>query len=177
MALTIREMNPAADRRGVAAIDTSFETRVIFDVQLAPRRIELVERSLATPRVKRYPIEDAFAAWSTWDTAFVADDQGIVGFAAVEHEAWHARLVLWHLYVSPQRRRCGIGRALIERVETHGRSLGAHHVWLETTNVNVPGITAYERLGYSLCGLDRTVYDTLPYADETALYLAKSLTS
>src|SRR5665647_316951 len=105
MALVIREMDPTSDRRGVAAIDTSFETSVIFDVQIAPRRIELVERPLATPRVKRYPIEDAFAAWSTWDTAFVADDAGICGFAAVEYEAWHARLVLWHLYVRPERRR------------------------------------------------------------------------
>src|SRR5665647_3085162 len=104
MALVIREMDPTSDRRGVAAIDTSFETSVIFDVQIAPRRIELVERPLATARVKRYP---------------------------VEYEAWHARLVLWHLYVSPQLRRSGVGRALLERAEAHGRSLGAHHVWLE----------------------------------------------
>ena len=48
-------------------------------------------------------------------------------------------------------------------------------VWLETTSVNVPGIAAYARLGYVLCGADVTVYDTLPYADEAAIYLAKSL--
>lgn len=173
--ITIREMDPAADRRGVEAIDTSFETSAIFDVQIAPRRIEIVEQRLTTPLVKRYPIADAFAAWSTWDTAFVADDAGICGFAAVEYETWHARLVLWHLYVAPQRRRSGVGRALLDRVEGHGRTLGASHVWLETTNVNVPGITAYERLGYTVCGLDRTEYATLPYASETALYLMKSI--
>jgi ribosomal protein S18 acetylase RimI-like enzyme len=175
MAFSVREMDRAADRRGVAAIDTSFETAVIFDVRVAARGIELVERPLETPLVKRYPIADAFAAWSTWDTAFVAEDGAICGFAAVEYEAWHARLVLWHLYVSPNCRRTGIGRALLARAEAHGRAIGAHHVWLETTNVNVPGITAYERLGYSLCGLDRTEYDTLPYANETAIYLTKSL--
>ncbi|MDB4956826.1 MAG: N-acetyltransferase [Myxococcales bacterium] len=174
MALTIREME-AADRRAVSAIDTSFETSVILDVTISSRRIELVERALAKPLVKRYPMADAFASWSTWDTAFVADDHGICGFAAVEYEAWHARLVLWHLYVSPARRRSGVGRALLARVEAHGRSSGAHHVWLETTNVNVPGIAAYERLGYALCGLDRTLYDTLPYASETAIYMSKSL--
>jgi len=103
---------------------------VIFDVKVSSRRIELIERHLAKPLAKRYPIADAFASWSTWDTAFVADDAGICGFAAVEYEAWHARLVLWHLYVSP---------------------------------------------GYALCGLDRTVYATLPYASETAIYLAKPL--
>ncbi|MCX5744313.1 MAG: GNAT family N-acetyltransferase [Proteobacteria bacterium] len=176
MALTIREMDPTVDRRGVEALDTSFETSTIFDVRVAPRGVELVPRALPTPRVKRYPIADAFAAWSTWDTAFVADDAGVVGFAAVEYEAWHARLVLWHLYVAPPHRRTGVGRALLARAEAHGRALGARHVWLETTNVNVPGIAAYERLGYALCGLDRTVYDTLPYADESAIYLAKRLT-
>jgi ribosomal protein S18 acetylase RimI-like enzyme len=175
MALTLREMNRTTDRRGVEAIDTSFETGVIFDVNVASRRIELTLRHLAKPLAKRYPIADAFASWSTWDTAFVADDAGICGFAAVEYEAWHARLVLWHLYVSPERRRSGIGRALLARAEAHGRSRGARHVWLETTNVNVPGILAYERLGYALCGLDRTVYATLPYASETAIYLAKPL--
>ena len=176
MALTIREMNRATDRAAVSGIDTAFETSLIFDVNISSRRIELVERTLATPMMKRYAIADAFASWSTWDNAFVADDAGICGFAAVEYEAWHARLVLWHLYVSPQRRRGGIGRALLARVEAHGRSCGARHVWLETSNVNVPGILAYERLGYALCGLDRTLYDALPYATETAIYMTKPLT-
>ena len=106
----------------------------------APRGIELVERPLATPLVKHYPMADAFAQWSTWDTGFVAEDAGeVCGFAAVEFEAWHARLVLWHLYITRSRRREGIGRALLERVEAHGRTLGARRVWLETTSVNVPG--------------------------------------
>ena len=176
MPVTIREMNRQADRRGVEAIDTAFETSSIYEVVVAARGIELVERPLAAPRTKRYPIGDAFAPWCTWDTAYVAEDEtGIVGFAAVEYEAWHARLVLWHLYVPAARRRSGIGRSLVAHCEQHGRSQGARRVWLETTNVNVPGIAAYERLGYALCGLDHTVYDTLPYADETAIYLAKSL--
>lgn len=177
MAITIRKMNRRADRRGVEAIDTSFATTSVYDVVVGARRIEIVERALPAPRVKRYPIADAFAPWCTWDTAFVACDAdgSLVGFAAVEYEAWHARLVLWHLYVAPRSRRTGVGRALLARCEDHGRSHGARRIWLETSNVNVPGIAAYERLGYAVCGLDHTVYDTLPYADETAIYLAKSL--
>ena len=176
MPVTIREMDPAADRAGVAAIDTSFETSTILDVVVTRRRIELVERTLAAPLVKRYPIEDAFAHWASWETAFVAEDGGrIVGFAAVEHEFWHARLVLWHLYVVPERRRGGIGRALLARVEEHGRTLGARRVWLETSNVNVPGIAAYARLGYTLCGLDTTYYEGTYAAAETAIYLARPL--
>src|SRR4249919_3030774 len=172
----IRQVDRKVDRRAISAIDTSFETSVVFDVVVERRKIELVERSIPTPLVKSYPMGDAFAPWSTWDTGFCAEDErGVYAFAAVEFEAWHARLVLWHLYVDRARRREGIGRALLERVEEHGRSLGAERIWLETTSVNVPGVLAYERLGFSLVGLDETVYDTLPYADEAAIYLAKSL--
>jgi GNAT superfamily N-acetyltransferase len=164
------------DRDGIEAIDTSFTTPTVFDVIVKPRGIELVERTLEVPLVKRYPMADAFAEWSTWDTAFVAvDDAKIVGFAAVEYAAWHRRLVLWHLYVSPERRRQGVGRALLEHVEQYGRRRKALRVWLETSSVNVPGMRAYERLGYALCGCDVTLYDDLPYANETALYLAKSI--
>jgi GNAT superfamily N-acetyltransferase len=173
--MSIRDMVDA-DRAGVIALDTSFETTSIFDVVVTPRRIELVERPLATPLTKRYPIDDAFAHWAMWTDGFVADDDGrITGFAAVEYEAWHARLVLWHFYVAPDRRRHGIGRALLARVEEHGREVGARRVWLETSNVNVPGIAAYTRLGYALCGADTTLYDGTSTAAESAIYLSKPL--
>ena len=144
MPFSVRNADRRADRAAVSAIDTTFETASIYNAVVGPRAIELVERPLATPRVKRYPMADAFAAWSTWDTGWVAEDGAhAVGFAGVEYEPWHARLVLWHLYVARARRREGIGRALLERVEAHGREIGAERVWLETTSVNVPGIAAY----------------------------------
>jgi GNAT superfamily N-acetyltransferase len=174
--VTVRDMTPA-DRPGIAALDTSFETTTIFEVRVTSHRFELVERTLPAPITKRYAIEDVFAPWARWDTGFVAiDGTELVGFAAVELEAWHARLVLWHLYVAPARRRTGVGRALLATVEALGRTHGAERVWLETSNINVPGIAAYARLGYALCGGDTTEYDTLDYADEAALYLAKRLT-
>lgn len=173
---TIREMDRERDHAGVAAIDTSFTTDRIFDVVVAERSITLVERVLERPLVKRYPIDDAFAHWASWETAFVAvEDERIVGFAAIEYAFWHARLVLWHLYVSPERRRSGIGRALLDRVEAHGRTLGAKRVWLETSNVNVPGIAAYARLGYTLCGADVHYYEATATASEQAIYLSKAL--
>jgi ribosomal protein S18 acetylase RimI-like enzyme len=178
MPVVIREMDrtDAADCAAVSAIDTSFETRSIYDVVCTPAKLELVERALPAPRVKGYSMAEAFAEWSSWDTGYVADVAGaIVGFAGVEYEAWHQRLVLWHLYVAPAHRRTGVGRALLARCEADGAKQGARRVWLETSSVNVPGIAAYARLGYTLCGADTTEYDGLPYADEAALYLSKLL--
>jgi len=78
--------------------------------------------------------------------------------------------------LAPVRRPAAPPRRAAAAVEAHGTTLGASTVWLETTSVNVPGVEAYGRLGYLLCGADVTVYDTLPYADEAAIYLSKSLT-
>ena len=176
MTANVRRADRARDRAAVSRIDTSFETRSLFDVRTSRRGIALTERPLDAPRRKSYSMGEAFAPWSSWDTAWVAEVGGVVaGFAAVEYEAWHARLVLWHLYVDRGHRRAGLARALLDAAEAHGRSAGARTVWLETTSVNVPGIAAYERLGYALCGADVTLYDTLPYADEAALYLSKRL--
>lgn len=174
MTITVRELDRTTDRRGVEAIDTTFETTSVFDLVTTARRIELVERPLATPLRKRYSIGEVFAGWARWDAGWVADDGGIRGFACVEHEPWHQRLILWFLYIAPAWRRRGVGRALLERVEAHGRDVGATHVWLETSNVNVPGVTAYNRLGYELCGADRLYYGAY-MPGETAIYLAKML--
>lgn len=173
--MTIRLLDRDRDRRGVEAIDTSFETATVFDLVTRARGIELALRTLDAPLTKRYAIGEVFAPWASWDTAWVADDnREIQGVCCVEHEPWHQRLVLWFLYIAPAQRRRGVGRALLAEAEAHGRARGATHVWLETSNVNVPGIAAYERLGYALCGADRTYYGAY-MPGETAIYLAKAL--
>lgn len=174
MPTQVRELDRELDQRAIQAIDTAFDTDVVFDLVTRERGLELVERRLAQPITKRYAIGEVFAPWASWDVGWVADDGGVRGFAAVEHEAWHQRLVLWFLYIESGWRRRGVGRALLERVENYGREVGATHVWLETSNVNVPGVRAYNRLGYALCGAD-TLYYGAYMPGETALYLAKML--
>ena len=173
--MTIRELSRAADRRGVEAIDTSFQTSTVFDVVTGPRSIELVERTLDEPMTKRYSIGEVFAPWASWDTGWVAEDDGAIrGFATVGYEAWHQRLVLWFMYISPAWRRRGLGREFLARAEANGRARGATHVWLETSSANVPGVAAYSRLGYALCGADTLYYGSY-MPGETAIYLAKRL--
>jgi len=174
MATQIRELDRTRDRRAIEAIDTSFETDVIFDMVTRERGIELVERPLERPMTKRYSIREIFAPWASWETGWVAEDGGVRGFATVQHEPWHQRLVLWFLYLDRPFRRRGLGRALLAEVEAYGRRVGATHVWLETSNVNVPGVRAYDRLGYTLCGADALYYGAY-MPGETALYLAKML--
>jgi ribosomal protein S18 acetylase RimI-like enzyme len=171
----IRELNRRKDRAAVEAIDTSFETDIIFDVVTRERSIALEERPLPHPITKRYSIGEVFASWASWQRGWVAEIDGVVrGFATVEYVPWHQRLVLWFLYIEPLFRRRGVGRALLSEVEQHGRNVGATQVWLETSNVNLPGVRAYERLGYALCGVDLLYYGSYMPA-ESALYMTKSL--
>jgi len=173
--IEIRALDRKADRRGVEAIDTAFETSSVFEIMATPRNLELVEVPLPAPRTKRYSIDEVFAPWARWERGWVAVIDGAIrGFATVQHEPWHQRLNLWFLYIAPAYRRRGVGRALLACVEQHAREAKATHVWLETSNVNVPGVHAYNRLGYQLCGCDTLYYgDYMP--GETALYLAKRL--
>jgi ribosomal protein S18 acetylase RimI-like enzyme len=170
----IRELDKTSDRRAIEALDTGFETDVIFELVTQRRSIELVERQLELPITKRYSIGEVFAPWARWESGWVAEEGGVCGFAAVEHEAWHQRLILWFLYIDRGFRQRGLGRALLERVEAYGRAAGASHVWLETSNVNVPGVRAYQHLGYSLCGADALYYGSY-MPGESAIYLAKTL--
>ena len=174
MSITIRALDRTRDRPGVEAVDTAFVTDEVFDLVARPRALALEVRRLPAPLTKRYSIAEVFAPWASWDTGWVAEDTTIHGFAAVGYEPWHQRLVLWFLYIAPAARRQGLGRALLARAEDHGRGLGATHVWLETSNVNVPGVAAYERLGYAVCGADALYYGAY-MPGETAIYLAKPL--
>jgi ribosomal protein S18 acetylase RimI-like enzyme len=173
----IRPLDRKTDRRGVEAVDTAFDTDTVFDLETSARGIQLVERRLERTLTKRYSIAEVFAPWASWDVGWVAEEDGVIrGFATAAYEPWHARAILWFLYISPAWRRRGVGRALLAEVETFARARRASHVWLETSNVNVPGIAAYERLGYTLCGADALYYGNY-MPGETAIYLAKRLTS
>lgn len=180
VAIELRPLDRHRDRAAVEAIDTAFETDTVFELVTTARGIELVERALDRPLTKRYAIDEVFAPWASWRHGWVAvagepgEAPAVQGFAAAGCEPWHERCVLWFLYVQPAWRRRGIGRALLDRVEAHAREAGATHVWLETSNVNVPGVRAYERLGYALCGVDTRYYGSY-MPGEGAIYLAKPL--
>ena len=56
--------------------------------------------------------------------------------------------ILYDLYVAPEARRSGLGRALMERAAELGRETGASCVALETAKDNLPAQALYEQLGY-----------------------------
>jgi ribosomal protein S18 acetylase RimI-like enzyme len=87
-------------------------------------------------------------------------DGGLVGMAGGQPVA----LLTWALgiaasaeiravVVTSELRGQGVGRALIEAAHQRLGTMGVRHVWLVTTNDNVPAIGLYQQLGYRLVAL------------------------
>lgn len=162
------------DLAGMAGVDTGFETDRILTTRPREMGFDLVVRR--EPAAKRFPLDDLEAEDRPWDTAWVAVTEGRIGaFAAVGWQAWNRRLALWHLYVDRPLRRTGVGRALVAEAIAHGRSLGAAHLWLETTNLNAPGVAAYQAMGFAVTGLDLTLYEGSAARGEFAIFMSLPL--
>jgi GNAT superfamily N-acetyltransferase len=127
----------------------------------------------AKPIEKRFPLQ---LDGDPWLTGWVVEEDGCIrGFLGIGHNPWNARIVIWHFYVDRVHRRRGFGRLLLENIFAEAKSLGATTAWIETTNVNYPGVLAYKRLGFELCGFDLTLYKGTPSQGEFGLFLARSL--
>jgi ribosomal protein S18 acetylase RimI-like enzyme len=172
--ISIREACLPQDATAIRGIDTSFSTDVVYDVETTGRSLSLKARRLAAPPLKRFPLDDLDDPKRPWPHAFVAEAEGTcLGFAAAGFEPWNRRLTLWHLYVDPPARAQGVGRALADRILHLGHDLGARHLWLETSNLNAPGVAVYEALGFRLTGIDLSLYDGTPAEGEVALFFSK----
>ena len=170
---TIRELDAARDAEAVSRLDTSYTSDQRYVVRREGDVILLEPRPLDPPCRKRFPVDLGADTW-THGTVAVLDEE-VRGFAAWDLEAWNRRMRIWHFYVDLPYRRRGGGKLLMEAALAWGRRSGALTAWLETSHLNQPGIAAYRRLGFDLCGFDATLYRGTSNADETAVYMARMI--
>jgi ribosomal-protein-alanine N-acetyltransferase len=74
-----------------------------------------------------------------------------------------------NLAVAPERRRQGVGAALLTRVLQEGARLGATRATLEVRQSNVHARRLYERFGFAVAGVRRGYY-TQPVEDALVLW-------
>ncbi|GAA2814616.1 GNAT family N-acetyltransferase [Streptomyces showdoensis] len=155
----------------------------MYEVEAGPEGFRLRETPVDPPLVKVFPDdEDDDGDGDDEDHPFdglhveVAVAGGrVCGFVAVRVEQWNRRLVVDTIAVAPGHRGTGIGAVLMERACAHGLRRGARTAWLEVTNLNVPAVRAYRRMGFELCGLDTTLYRGTASEGETALFMSRPL--
>jgi ribosomal protein S18 acetylase RimI-like enzyme len=175
--MLIRPVHLPADRSALLRLDTSFTTNRVYHVQATPLSFTLMEKAVQPPLCKAFSLADELDAERLWEQGFVAQHgDEIVGFVAVRTEVWNQRAAIWHLYVAPPQRGQGIGQRLLDVVEEYARRCGSRCLWLETSNVNYPAVHFYQRVGFSLCGLDQSLYPANGEASgETALYFVRPI--
>ncbi|MFE9775257.1 GNAT family N-acetyltransferase [Streptomyces sp. NPDC005931] len=168
------------DTEAIEALDGSFTTHTVFHVAVTEHGFALREIPVNPPVHKVFPAvttdgtDSPVAEADPNSRTFVAvgTDGGLAGFATVSYASWNRRLVIEDIEIAPAHRGRGVGRALIGHAAGFARESGAGHLWLEVTNINAPAIHAYQRMGFTFCGLDTTLYDGTPSSGERALYMS-----
>ncbi len=175
---TIRSARLPQDEAALSALDTSFETGVIYEPVRDALSFALIEKSVVPPLQKRYviPFADTLER-QNWDFTAIAEKNGeLAGFAAAQYAAWNRRVVIWHLYVAPALRQQGVATQILAALDTYARSVDARCLWLETQNVNYPAIQFYRRSGFHFCGYDDSLYDpSSVVTEEIALFFARAV--
>ncbi|MFD9410227.1 GNAT family N-acetyltransferase [Streptomyces sp. NPDC059989] len=169
------------DAGAIEALDGSFTTATVFEVAASGAGFTLREVPADPPVYKEFPPEEhdeqglgrGSGADGDARTYVALDDGRLCGFVAAGYAAWNRRLTIEDIEVAPDHRGRGIGRALMEYAAEFARERGAEHLWLEVSSVNAPAVHAYRRMGFTLCGLDTTLYGGTPAVGEQALFMSR----
>ena len=145
-------------------------------------RIELHLVQLAQPFIKRYAHLDAstlghYSSLITQGNAFGAyADERCVAIALAEPQAWNLSLFVHELHIAAEFQRRGVGRLLIEALVLHGCALGMRCITCETQATNVPAIKFYRAMGFTLEGVDLSLYTNHDReSGEVAVFMKRSL--
>ena len=173
----LRALRWPEDRAALLALDTSFTTDRAFRLERRAHSFALEEVSIAPALRKSYPLENEIDELTTFDWVQVASDGGaVVGLVAMKIENWNGRANLHHLYVAPSARRQGVGQAMIEAALREANRCHMRSLWAETQTTNYAAVRFYERTGFTLCGLDTSLYDPRKVVDgEIALFFSRSV--
>ena len=127
------------------------EVRELSGDDLEWKRHELVRAWGSTLIARQGTVIDAQRL-----NGYVAIDGGAkVGLVTYDHADDAVEVVT--IQVDPEGR--GVGRALMDAVKARAQELGAHRLWLSTTNDNVRAFRFYQQWGMSLAAVIRNGVD------------------
>lgn len=105
-------------------------------------------------------------AWGMTQAGYLAmegdDARGMIAVFPEEQEPWRAQIV--SMWVAPECRGTGLGRALIDTVKAYAAARGYRELRLHVTSNNARAIRFYLRNGFGKTGR------TEPYPNDPALF-------
>jgi ribosomal-protein-alanine acetyltransferase len=127
---------------------------------------ELVPIQSACPEIAQWSSHD-YVRVSDGDMAgWVAEEVGLAGFIVCRRVA--SDLEILNFAVRPERRRCGIGAALLREALAWGSTFAAEKAFLEVRISNLAAIRFYERHKFEVTGR-RSRYYSAPIEDALVL--------
>lgn len=104
------------------------------------------------------------------------EDDLLIAIALAEAQTWSNRLWLHEFHVEESHRGKGIGTHLMTALIELGRDAGFRALFCETQTTNVPAIRFYRKLGFTLGGINLSLYSNDDYPDgEIALFFTRKL--
>jgi ribosomal protein S18 acetylase RimI-like enzyme len=144
-----------------------------FEMRLATLKQPFVKHTVSRDpsEVRRY--RDLALAGHAFG-AFVGET--CVGIALSEPQQWNSSLYVHAFYIAPDFHRQGIGRALMAALEAHARDLRMRCIVCETQTTNVAAIRFYRALGFTVDGIDVSLYSNEDMErGEMAVFLKKRI--
>jgi ribosomal protein S18 acetylase RimI-like enzyme len=104
----------------------------------------------------------------------VYDEDRLVGIAIAEKQEWNQTLWIWEFHIDIEYRKRGLGRQLMNRLETVGKENGCRVIVCETQNTNVPAIRFYRKVGFEVGAIDLSYYTNNDMTDfEVAVFMKR----
>ncbi len=131
---------------------------------------------LPKPNIKKYELAEESIYERVVPTGFsfgVFEIGEIAAIAIAEKLDWNKSLWVWEFHVKEAQRGKGIGKMLMERLFDEAKKAGLRTVVCETQNTNVPAIRFYRKLGFSMEGVDLSLYADFCAKAEFAVFMKK----
>src|SRR5512133_127896 len=166
------------DLTRLMAIDHSCLSDYVWQLELRhePGQVTSSFREVRLPRTVTvdYPRDPLSLAgeWSRRDGLMVAVEDGIpLGYIAIVEERVSSVARVTDLVVIPERRRQGIGSALVAAAQDWTLERGIRRLILEMQSKNHPYIRLALKFGYEFCGYNDQYYPT----QDVALFFGRAL--
>ena len=154
-----------------------YKTNGYYDIYASGKGFEIEYKTFETTVEKSFD-DEIFGEWLESPIAFGAFEKGeLSGFVEGSMESWNNRFRISNICIFDDAKRGkGLGRSLMNAIETAAKNYDPRMIVLETQTCNEAAIKFYQKCGYSIIGFDMYAYtNDDPERKEVRIEMGKKL--